>query len=172
LAAPGGRSHCGGSGIALADARCVQRLSLHGLRKRLYVAGYDVRAERVEDAALFERTAKLPRVDIKRPGRVIGSSTIAAMQSGLYHGYVGLVDGVLRKMIDELDGRPRVIATGGLASLIATGSELIELVDDTLTLEGLRAGYVTRVRVLEVKSTEGFSLWHDTFYYTLNQIPN
>jgi type III pantothenate kinase len=63
------------------------------------------------------------------------------MQSGLYHGYVGLVDGVLRKMTDELGGTPRVIATGGLASLIATGSELIELVDDTLTLEGLRLVY-------------------------------
>src|SRR5262245_66689934 len=91
--------------------------------------------------ALFERTAKLPRVDIKRPQTVIGSSTVAAMQSGLYHGYVGLVDGVLRKMIDELGSKSRVIATGGLAPLIATGSELIELVDDTLTLEGLRLVY-------------------------------
>jgi type III pantothenate kinase len=63
------------------------------------------------------------------------------MQSGLYHGYVGLVDGVLRKMLAELGGAARVIATGGLASLIATGSELIELVDDTLTLEGLRLVY-------------------------------
>jgi len=73
---------------------------------------------------------------------VIGSSTIEAMQSGLYHGFVGLVDGVLRKMIDELGAPPpRVIATGGLASLIATGSEFIELVDDTLTLEGLRLIY-------------------------------
>jgi type III pantothenate kinase len=90
--------------------------------------------------ALFERTAKLPRVDIRRPQTVIGSSTITAMQSGLYYGYVGLVDGVLRKMIDELAGAraPRVVATGGLAQLIATGSEFIELVDETLTLEGLR----------------------------------
>jgi len=66
------------------------------------------------------------------------------MQSGLYHGFVGLVDGVLRKMIEELGStprRPRVIATGGLASLIATGSEFIELVDGTLTLEGLRLVY-------------------------------
>ena len=63
------------------------------------------------------------------------------MQSGLYHGFVGLVDGVLRKIIEEIGSEPRaprVIATGGLASLIATGSEFIELVDDTLTLEGLR----------------------------------
>jgi type III pantothenate kinase len=91
--------------------------------------------------ALFERTAKLPRVDIKRPQKVIGSSTVTAMQSGLYHGYVGLVDGVLRKMIGELGGSPRIVATGGLAPLIATGSELIELVDETLTLEGLRLVY-------------------------------
>ncbi len=63
------------------------------------------------------------------------------MQSGLYHGYVGLVDGVLRKMLEEMGGKPHVIATGGLAPLIATGSEFIELVDDTLTLEGLRLVY-------------------------------
>jgi type III pantothenate kinase len=90
------------------------------------------------------RAAKLPRVDIKRPQKVIGSSTVAAMQSGLYYGYAGLVDGVLRKMIAELGEVPRparVIATGGLASLIATGSELIELVDETLTLEGMRIVY-------------------------------
>ena len=98
-------------------------------------------ALRLTSDALFERTAKLPRVDIRRPQTVIGSSTITAMQSGLYHGFVGLVDGVLRKMIEEIGGNPRVIATGGLASLIATGSEFIELVDDTLTLEGLRLIY-------------------------------
>jgi type III pantothenate kinase len=106
-----------------------------------YLGGVITPGIMISSDALFERTAKLPRVDIIRPQQVIGSSTVAAMQSGLYHGYVGLVDGVLRKMIDELEGSPRVIATGGLASLIATGSELIELVDDTLTLEGLRLVY-------------------------------
>jgi type III pantothenate kinase len=106
-----------------------------------YLGGVITPGIMISSDALFERTAKLPRVDIKRPGKVIGSSTVTAMQSGLYHGYVGLVDGVLRKMIDELGTMPRVIATGGLASLIATGSELIELVDDTLTLEGLRLVY-------------------------------
>jgi len=106
-----------------------------------YLGGVITPGIMISSDALFERTAKLPRVDIKRPLKVIGPSTVAAMQSGLYHGYVGLVDGVLRKMIDELGGAPRVIATGGLASLIATGSELIELVDDTLTLEGLRLVY-------------------------------
>lgn len=106
-----------------------------------YVGGVITPGIMISSEALFERTAKLPRVDIRRPGTVIGSSTIAAMQSGLYHGFVGLVDGVLRKMVEEMGVAPRVIATGGLASLIATGSEFIELVDETLTLEGLRLVY-------------------------------
>ncbi|HEY6232722.1 MAG TPA: type III pantothenate kinase [Pyrinomonadaceae bacterium] len=114
-----------------------------------YVGGVITPGIMISTDALFERTAKLPRVDIRRPQKVIGSSTIAAMQSGLYHGFVGLVDGVLRKMTEEIAGArgttrgraPRIIATGGLASLIATGSEFIELVDDTLTLEGLRIIY-------------------------------
>jgi type III pantothenate kinase len=109
-----------------------------------YVGGVITPGIMISTDALFERTAKLPRVDIRRPRKVIGSSTITAMQSGLYHGFVGLVDGVLRKMVEEMGNAPRpprVIATGGLASLIATGSEFIELVDDTLTLEGLRLVY-------------------------------
>ena len=106
-----------------------------------YLGGVITPGIMISADALFQRTAKLPRVDIKRPRSVIGSSTVEAMQSGLYYGYVGLVDGVLRKMLSELEGKPRVIATGGLAPLIATGSELIELVDDTLTLEGLRLVY-------------------------------
>ena len=106
-----------------------------------YVGGIITPGIMISSDALFERTAKLPRVDIRRPQKVIGTSTITAMQSGLYHGYIGLVDGVLRKMLGELEGKVRVIATGGLASLIATGSEFIELVDGTLTLEGLRLVY-------------------------------
>ncbi|HEX6732253.1 MAG TPA: type III pantothenate kinase [Pyrinomonadaceae bacterium] len=103
-----------------------------------YVGGLITPGIMISTEALFARTAKLPRVDIRRPERVIGSSTVEAMQSGLYYGYAGLVDGVLERMLGELGGRPRVIATGGLAQLIATGSRFIEKVDDTLTLEGLR----------------------------------
>ena len=95
----------------------------------------------ISSDALFERAAKLPRVEIKRPQKVIGSATVEAMQSGLYHGYAGLVDGILKKMVDELGGGPKIIATGGLAPLIAKGSEFIETVDETLTLEGLRLVY-------------------------------
>jgi len=96
--------------------------------------------------ALFLRAAKLPRVEFKRPEKLIGSSTIAAMQSGLYHGYMGLVDALIMRMIDELGEAPRVIATGGLSHLIAAASPSIEVVDDTLTLEGLRLVY-ERIKV-------------------------
>ncbi|MBA3767945.1 MAG: type III pantothenate kinase [Acidobacteria bacterium] len=91
--------------------------------------------------ALFARAARLPRVEIKRPDSVIGTSTVGSMQSGLYYGYAGLVDGILKRMIEEMGGAPRIIATGGLAPLIATASELIEVIDSTITLEGLRLVY-------------------------------
>src|SRR5438067_3900431 len=106
-----------------------------------YLGGVITPGIAISSDALFERAAKLPRVEIKRPQNVVGSSPVDAMQSGLYHGYVGLVDGILRKMIDELGGAPRIIATGGLAPLIAKGSEFIETVDEELTLEGLRLVY-------------------------------
>lgn len=106
-----------------------------------YVGGVITPGITISADALFERAARLPRVEIKRPQAVIGSSTVGSMQSGLYYGYVGLVDGILRRIADELGGSPHIVATGGLAPLIATGSELIQTVDDTLTLEGLRLIY-------------------------------
>jgi type III pantothenate kinase len=106
-----------------------------------YLGGLITPGIMISSEALFSRTSKLPRVDIKRPSKVIGSSTVAAMQSGLYYGYAGLVDGVLERMIEEMGTKPTIIATGGLAPLIATGSKFIDKVDDTLTLEGLRLIY-------------------------------
>ena len=88
--------------------------------------------------ALFERTARLPRVEIRKPARVIGSNTVGSLQSGLYYGYLGLVDGILELLLAELGQETRVIATGGLGPMIGTGSKYIKHVDDFLTLEGLR----------------------------------
>jgi type III pantothenate kinase len=88
--------------------------------------------------ALFERTARLPRVEIRKPARVIGSNTVGSLQSGLYYGYVGLVDGILELLLGELGQTTHVIATGGLGPMIGTGSKYIKHVDDFLTLEGLR----------------------------------
>jgi type III pantothenate kinase len=76
-------------------------------------------------------------VDIKRPAKVIGTNTVTHLQSGLYYGYIGLVDGIIERMIAELGEQPRVIATGGLARQIAEDSRFISEIDDMLTLDGL-----------------------------------
>jgi type III pantothenate kinase len=88
--------------------------------------------------ALFQRTARLPRVEIRKPARVIGSNTVGSLQSGLYYGYLGLVDGILDLLLKEMGPETPGIATGGLGSMIGTGSKYIKHVDEFLTLEGLR----------------------------------
>jgi type III pantothenate kinase len=88
--------------------------------------------------ALFQRTARLPRVEIRKPARVIGTNTVGSLQSGLYYGYLGLVDGILALLLDEMGEETKVLATGGLGQMIGTGSKYIKHVDDFLTLDGLR----------------------------------
>ena len=88
--------------------------------------------------ALFQRAAKLPRVEVVRPRRVVGKSTVEAIQSGLVFGYVGLVEGLVSRISDELGVKPRVIATGGLARLLSEETEAIDEVSEFLTLDGLR----------------------------------
>jgi type III pantothenate kinase len=90
--------------------------------------------------ALFMRAARLPRVDIRPPARVIGDSTVASMQSGLYWGYAGLIDGILRRMKDELAGS-HTVATGGQADLVFPACHEIDSVEPNLTLEGMRLIY-------------------------------
>jgi type III pantothenate kinase len=88
--------------------------------------------------ALFSRAARLSRVDIKRPAKVIGTNTVGHLQSGLYYGYIGLVDGLLERIFAELGQKPQVIATGGLARMISADSRYIAKIDDLLTIDGLR----------------------------------
>lgn len=103
-----------------------------------YSGGVIVPGISISAEALFEKAARLWRVEIRKPERVIGKSTAASIQSGLYFGYLSLVDGVIARIEKELGARTRVVATGGLAELFGGGSERIEQIDPLLTLTGLR----------------------------------
>jgi type III pantothenate kinase len=99
--------------------------------------------------ALFRAAAKLPRVDFQQPSKVVGRNTVHSIQSGLFWGYVGLVDGVVERMVKEMDaGKVRVIATGGLAPLLSGQSRTIETEDEFLKLDGLRILYERNRRVV------------------------
>lgn len=105
--------------------------------------------------ALFQKTSKLPRIEIVKPEKVIGSSTVSAIQSGTYFGYIGLVDGIIRRMIGELGETPRVIATGGFAEIIAEASERIQTVDDNLMLDGLRLADERAAAIQKISEIDG-----------------
>lgn len=107
-------------------------------KKGEYLGGVICPGIGISAEALFERTARLPRVDIRKPARIIGSNTVGSLQSGLYYGYLGLVDGILQMLLAELGSDSKVVATGGLAPLIGTASKYISEVDENLTLHGLR----------------------------------
>lgn len=107
-----------------------------------YLGGAIVPGVGIAAEALFQRAAKLPRIELAKPRMVVGRNTVAAMQSGIIFGYAGQVDGIVRRMMREFPNvKPRVIATGGMAELISGESETIEQVDPMLTLEGLRIVY-------------------------------
>jgi type III pantothenate kinase len=106
-----------------------------------YLGGAIAPGVRVAAEALFTRTARLPRIDLQRPPRAIGGNTVDAMRSGILFGYVGLVEGMVARFRRELGDDMRVIATGGLAHIIAKETPVIEHVDVWLTLKGLRLVY-------------------------------
>jgi type III pantothenate kinase len=103
-----------------------------------YLGGVICPGPQISADALFQRAAKLPRIDVRKPERVIGRTTVASMQSGLFWGYVDMVEGLVRRIRAELGGDAAVVATGGLATLVAPETSLIEHVDAELTLRGLR----------------------------------
>jgi type III pantothenate kinase len=103
-----------------------------------YMGGAICPGVQISAEALYQRASKLPRVDVVAPPRVIGRSTVAAMQSGIVYGYVGLVDGMIDRFARELGSHPHVVATGGLGELFAEHCRGIDTFDPDLTLEGLR----------------------------------
>ncbi|MCB9555055.1 MAG: type III pantothenate kinase [Deltaproteobacteria bacterium] len=106
-----------------------------------YLGGAIAPGLAISAEALYQRAAKLPRVGVERPRQVIGRNTVDSMKSGLFFGYVGLVDGLVERMKGELDFAVRVVATGGLAARVADVSASIEQVDEHLTLHGLHLIY-------------------------------
>lgn len=110
-------------------------------KKGEYMGGCIAPGIMISSEALFSKAAKLPRVEISKPKSVIGKDTVSSMQAGILYGYAGLVDGLVQRIKEEVKSDPRVIATGGLARIIASETKSIQIVDEMLTLEGLRILY-------------------------------
>lgn len=103
-----------------------------------YLGGVIAPGITISTDALFIHTSKLPRVEIRKPKNIIGKNTVHSMQAGIFHGYVGLVDGIVEKIKQEMESELTVIATGGLASIIAPETQTIKEIYENLTLDGLR----------------------------------
>nr|NIP30374.1 type III pantothenate kinase [Candidatus Dadabacteria bacterium]NIT13496.1 type III pantothenate kinase [Candidatus Dadabacteria bacterium] len=106
-------------------------------QKGEYLGGVIAPGITISSEALFGSASKLPKVEIKKPENVIGKTTVQSIQSGLVYGYAGLVDGIVSRIVTELGSGTKVLATGGLASLIAKESKTIEHIDEHLALKGL-----------------------------------
>ncbi len=110
-----------------------------------YMGGAIAPGITISTEALYSRAAKLPRIEIARPNDIVGKNTVAAMQAGIVYGYVGQVEGIVSRMKAQSKVEPKVIATGGLATLVAKESDIIDVVDPFLTLKGLQLIYTKNV---------------------------
>lgn len=107
-------------------------------KKGEYLGGLIAAGISVTSDALFRRTARLPRIDVREPAKVIGANTVAMLQSGLYYGTLAMMDGILERMLEVLGPKTTVVATGGEARVICPASRYVKHIDEHLTLEGLR----------------------------------
>jgi type III pantothenate kinase len=107
-------------------------------KKGEYLGGLIAAGISVTSDALFRRTARLPRIDVREPAKVIGSNTVAMLQAGLYYGTLAMMDGILERMLQVLGPKTTVVATGGEARVICPASRYVKEIDDHLTLKGLR----------------------------------
>jgi type III pantothenate kinase len=106
-------------------------------KKGEYMGGCIAPGIMISSEALFERAAKLPRVELSKPKCIVGKDTVSSMQAGIMYGYAGLVDGICERIRAEVKSDPLVVGTGGLARIVAPETKSIKVVDDMLTLEGL-----------------------------------
>ncbi|MFC8150109.1 type III pantothenate kinase [Bacillus paralicheniformis] len=132
--------HLYGSPLIVVDFGTATTYCYINERKE-YMGGAIAPGITISTEALYSRAAKLPRIEIARPDHIVGKSTVSAMQSGILYGYVGQVEGIVKRMKWQSKKNPKVIATGGLASLIADESDCIDIVDPFLTLKGLELIY-------------------------------
>jgi type III pantothenate kinase len=103
-----------------------------------YLGGVICPGPQIAAEALFQRAARLPRVDVRKPKTVIGQTTIGAIESGLFYGYLGMVEGIVQRMTEELGGKVTCVATGGLAPLIVPETKIFAAIEPDITLQGLR----------------------------------